>query len=1028
MSLPEFCIKRPVFTVVMSLVILALGTMSGFDLNLRWIPDVTPAQVSIVTSYSGASPQLIENEITRPLENALAGVDGIDTVISRSRQSTSQIDITFEPQMNVDLAVDDLRSHVGKVNNTLPKNAEQPVIAKADPSSIPVIFFTYSDTKKTTQQLTDYVKRFVQPELEAVKGVGDVTYYGARNYAVRIWLDPQKLAARGVTADEVYNVLKTQNVQVPSGRIKTDNRYYTVLTNEKLQSLDDIEKLIIRQENNHSVRLSDVATIALGSEDEDNTFRFNGELALALGVIPQSNANPLQVAKDVLQRDHQLRKSLPNGMQVKVVFNQATFISASIKSVLHSILEAVLLVILVIALFLGRLRSALIPIVTIPVCLIGGFSFIYLLGYTINTITLLAMVLAIGLVVDDAIVVVENVTRHIESGKGRLSAALIGSKEMVFPVVGMTLTLAAVYIPVGFAQGVVGQFFREFAFTLAGCVLISGFVALTLSPMLCATLLRVGESKSSFGEFVERWSMKLNHGYKKVLTFVLEKRIGVVILLVAIGVSCGMLYRSLPSELAPVEDMGAVNIFIASPDDASFKYTDHIAKEVEKLYPELPGFSSYLINVGSWSPKNSFSMVKLKDWKERDKSSTEVAKLLTEKTDKIPGANIYVQPPLPPISWFSDDSGNNFSLAVMTTGSYKELYDVMQVLKDRVKDYPGFTYVDSRLRWDTQLFEIKVDREKAAVLQIPIENINANISAMLSGMNVTDFEYNSENYKVILQMNEQALSNPNLHDQFYVRNREGQMIPLSDVASIEQKTFPNRLSHIDRMRSDVLSISLKPGYSMAEVIDYLSEVAHEVLPENMKYEFLGSAKEYLKSSHVMMMAFLLGLLFIYLTLAAQFESFIDPFIILLTVPFAMFGALLTLKLTGLTLNIYSNIGLVTLIGLIAKHGILITEFANNKRKEGMALRDAIIEASSLRLRPILMTTLAMVFGALPLALATGPGAETRQQIGWVVVGGMSLGTFFSLFVIPVAYSYLGRLKREPELEPLEENPTLSPQG
>ncbi len=1009
MSLPEFCIKRPVFTIVMSLVILALGCISSLDLNLRWIPDVTPAQVSISTSYSGASPQLIENEVTRPLENALAGVDGVDTVISRSRQSISQIDITFEPQVNIDLAVDDLRSHVGRVVNVLPKDAKQPIITKSDPSSIPVVFFAFSDNSRTTQQLTDYIKRFVQPELEAVKGVGSVMYYGERDYAVRIWLDPQKLAARGVTADEVYKTLKTQNVQVPSGRIKTHDRYYTVLTNEKLQSLDDIKKLILRQEDNHSIRLSDVASVTLGSENEDNTFRFNGEPALSLGVIPQSNANPLQVAKDVLVRDKQLRKYFPEGMEAKVVFNQATFISASIRSVFHSILEAVLLVILVIALFLGRLRSALIPIVTIPVCLIGGFSVIYLLGYTINTITLLAMVLAIGLVVDDAIVVVENVTRHIESGKDTLTAALIGSKEMIFPVIGMTLTLAAVYVPVGFAQGVVGQFFREFAFTLAGCVLISGFVALTLSPMLCAKLLQAKQSKSTLGMLMERGFNALNNGYKKCLTFILDKRIFIILVLIAIGVGCSMLYRTLPSELAPTEDMGAVNIFIVSPDDASFSYTDRVAKEIEKIFPTLPGFSSYLINIGSWSPRSAFSMVKLKDWKERDKSSVQIADILTGLTKNVPGANVFVQPPLPPISWFSDDSGNNFSLAVMTTGSYQELYEVMQVFKDKVKDYPGFAYVDNRLQWDTQLFEIKVDREKAAVLQIPIENINANISAMLSGMNVTEFEYNNENYQVILQMNEDALSNPNVHRQFYVRNRDGQMIPLSDVATIEQKTFPNRLSHIDRMRSDILSISLKPGYSMAEVIDYLTEVSRDILPENMKTEFLGSAKEYLKSSHLMMMAFLLGLLFIYLTLAAQFESFIDPFIILLTVPFAIFGALLTLKLTGLSLNIYSNIGLVTLIGLISKHGILITEFANNKRKEGMSLRDAIIEASSLRLRPILMTTFAMVFGALPLALATGPGAETRQQIGWVVVGGMSLGTFFSLFVIPVAYSYLGRL-------------------
>lgn len=1011
MNLPAFCIRRPAFTIVISLVMMIIGVLSFMNLPIRWIPDVNPPTVSISTQYPGANASLVEHDVTKPIEEVLSGVSGIEMLNSSSSQGESGIYITFRLGTNMDAAVEDIRSSLERVRDTLPKDVTSPVVAKSNRNDRPILYIAFNDNHRSARELSDYIDKLVVPNFETLDGVGSVLAYGKRVSAVRVALDPGKMASANVTVDEVAQLLREQNASIPAGQIRGQDRYYTVVMDTSLKSIEQFNNLIIRDNQNQTLRLKDIGEATIEAKDTDSAFRINGKAGVVLAITAQSNANPLDVEKKVKLAFNDLKRTLPAGMKANIVFNQADYIRASIHSVYESFIEAIIFVWIVIFAFLCRFRATWVPLITIPVCLISAFTILYVMGFSINTISLMAFVLAIGLVVDDAIVMLENINRHIEAGMPAFDAALLGSKEMIFPIIAMTITLAAVYAPIAFTPGLLGVLFREFTFTLAGAVIISGVVALTLTPMMCAYVIPAKAGNHplfllKYQHWVNTNLLKLQQHYQHLLAQAIQKRHWVVILLIITALLGLSLFHFLPSELAPAEDMGQVYVSMNAPQSASFTYTDHYARQLEPVFAKTEGIDAYLSML--FGPTSSFQFLKLKPVGERKQSTSDIVAALSDELKILPGVNVHVFAPMPPLAHFANStSGDNVGMVIMTTRDYSELQASVQRIMDDIRKNPAFIHVDNDLKWDTEQFYITVDRERAADLKVPIANITNTISTLLAGRSIGKMD----NADVLVKLNENALANPNILQNLYVRNLDNNVIPLSNLVSIRAASAPQMFNHYDRLRADTIYISLAPNFKMDEAIKSLEKIAQDNLSDEMKFTFTGEAKSFLESAGKTLFTFTLALIFIYLVLVAQFESFIDPFIILLTVPFAMIGSIITLKLFGGSLNIYSNIGLITLIGLVAKHGILITEFANRIRAAGKSTQEAVIEAAMLRLRPILMTTAAMVLGALPLAVAFGPGAESRQQVGLVIAGGLLFGTLFSLIVVPIAYTYLAPFRR-----------------
>lgn len=1014
MNLPAFCIHRPVFTIVLSLVLTIAGVLCFILLPLRWIPNVNTPQVSISTRYPGANARLIEKEVTKVIEETLSGVNGIETINSTSRQGESQISLMFKLGYNIDNAVQDIKSSLERVRGALPKDAENPQVLKASSNNeaIMIISFYRKDSlssEDNNQALSNYVEKYIVPTLETLDGVGKVDMYGKRTTAMFIRLDPAKLAGLRVTIDDVMQLLQYQQTAIPGGQIKGRDRYYSVLTDMSLKTPREFNELILRTEDNQVIRLKDVGEAQIDVADSDSSFRVNGKTGIALGISAQSIANPLVVESQIQRSLKDLKRNLPHSIGMNIIYNQADYIRSSIHSVYESLLEAVFFVWIVIFAFLCAFRATWIPIITIPVCLISTFMILAIFGFSINTITLMAFVLAIGLVVDDAIVMLENINYWIEKGLTPLEAALKGSKEMIFPVIVMTLTLAAVYAPIAFTPGLLGVLFKEFTFTLAGAVCISGIVALTLSPMMCAFLLKPMTQHPNpvtlsmrYEAFFKQFMSHLQLRYQSILKFALDQRRWVLIFLIIIGVLGGSIYYFIPAELAPAEDMNAIQVYVSAPRGASFQYLEKHVKELETIYPDISDIHSYLSASGTSSATYGFQWLMLKPKKERILSTEDIIATINAKAKEIPGVRVNAFTPAPPLAEFAGgDEGDRLGMVLMTTQDYEVLERSTQNLITAVKEKPIFAHVDHGLKWDNLQFELTIDRDRAADLKVSLPTIIQTI-ATLQGKQLG--KVNDDN--VIVQLNQAALSNPNIFQDLFLRNTANQMIPLSQILTVKQAPAPSVFKHYDRLRADTLYLTLAPNIKVDQAVSELRQLAKTHLPEQIKFSFTGEARSFLDSTGKTFFTFLLALIFIYLVLAAQFESFIDPLIILLTVPFALIGALLFLKLFGGSLNIYSNIGMVSLIGLIAKHGILITEFANRLKQAGYTIREAVIEASLRRLRPILMTTAAMLLGALPLAFAMGPGSESRQQIGLVIVGGLFFGTLFSLLVVPVFYTYL----------------------
>ncbi|MGE0658402.1 MAG: efflux RND transporter permease subunit [Reyranellaceae bacterium] len=1007
MTLPELSIRRPVFATVMSLVILLVGFISYQRLSVREYPNIDEPVVNVNTVYRGASAEIVESQITVPLEDSLSGIDGIDVLSSVSRAERSQITVRFRLNRDPDGAAADVRDRVSRVRQQLPDDIDEPVIEKVEADAQPIIYLAFSSDRHSSLEITDYADRFVKDRLQNIPGVSGVRIFGERRYSMRLWLDRARLAAYNLTPQDVETALRRQNVEIPAGRIESQAREFTIMTETDLRTPEQFERLILRDVDGYLIRLRDVGRAELGPRDSRVIARFNGSNAVALGVIKQATANPLDVSNGVREELPRIEAEAPEGMKVGVGYDSSIFIDRSIDNVFNTIGEAVVLVVIVIFLFLRSLRATIIPLVTIPVSLIGAFALMLVFGFSINTLTLLAMVLAIGLVVDDAIVMLENISRYVEQGMKPFDAALKGAREIAFAVIAMTITLAAVYAPVAFQTGRTGRLFTEFALALAGSVLVSGFVALTLTPMMCSKLLKHQSSHSRIYMAGERFLEALNGGYRRILTLSLKVRPVVGLLWLVTVVGAVFLTISLKSELTPTEDRGTVITFGIAPEGSTIDYTFDYGRRIEQILSETPKIATYFLIVGFPQVNNVIAFARLVDWRDRDVKQQQVVASLQPKIFSIPG--IFGGPSNPP-SLGQSAIERPVQFVLQTSGPYSELQKSADQILAKARANPGLLNVDTDLKLNKPEIRVSVDREKAADLGIEVEVIGRTLETMMGGRQVTRFKQNGKQYDVMVQVADADRTNPDDLDRIFVRAASGQMIPLSNLVSFKETVAARELNHFNKLRSATITAYLAPDYSLGEALNFLEQEAAQ-LPPGTIYDYSGNSREFKSASGGFWVTLILAVLFIFLVLSAQFESFIDPFIIMLTVPLSGAGAMLALSLTGGTMNIYSQIGLVTLVGLITKHGILIVEFANQLQEQGRGKREAVIEAAVLRLRPILMTTGAMVLGSVPLALASGAGAESRQQIGWVIVGGLLLGTLLTLFVVPTFYTLLARTRQ-----------------
>ena len=1016
MQLPEISIRRPVFATVLSLLIVLLGWVSFNRLTVREYPKIDNPVVTVETKYVGASSTVVESQVTKVLEDSLSGIEGVDIITSISRQEQSQITVKFVLSREPDSAAADVRDKVSRVRQRLPQGIDEPVIAKVEADAFPVIWLAFSSDTLDPLQLSELANRVAKPMMQTAPGASDVRVFGERKYSMRIWIDPDRLAAFKLTTQDVEDALRRSNLEVPAGRIESNLREFNVTAATDLQKPNEFGEITIKLVNGMPVRIKDVARVAQGPLSERTATRLNGRDAITLGVIRNATANPLELSAAVRAMIPKIKDNLPPGIEIDVANDNSVFIDRSIKAVYTTILEAVVLVALVIFFFLRTFRASIIPLVTIPVALIGTFSMMALFGFSINSLTMLALVLAIGLVVDDSIVVLENIYRHIEEGMTPFQGAIVGSKEIAFAVVSMTLTLAAVFAPLAFTPGRTGRLFAEFALVLAGSVIVSGFVALTLSPMMCSKLLRHSEKRNWFDRNMEVLLRGLENGYGRMLGWTLgdaklgflrfSRRWFVVAVMLSAAVGTVVLFLQTKSELSPIEDRGVILTVINGPDGATMNYTMKYAEALEKIGARYQAdFDRIFTVVGNPTVAQGNVFFRGLPWEQRSRTTMDVAREITPFVASMPGVTAF---PITPPSLGQGFRERPLNFVILTSDSYQNLSQVVRQFQDEIAKNPGIVSVDTDLRLNKPEISMEVDRERAADMGVPVDAIARAVETMMGGRNVTRYKREGEQYEVVVQTTATGRDTPNDIERIFVRGRNEAMIPLSALVKIKEVVVPRELNHFSQRRSATITANLAPNYSLGEALGFMKDVSKKVLKPGYSTDLNGTSREFVESSGSLALVFVLALLFIFLVLAAQFESFVDPFVILLSVPLSMVGALLALKWSGGSLNVFSQIGLITLVGLITKHGILIVEFSNQMRGKGKSTMVAVKEAATMRLRPILMTTGAMVLGAIPLAMATGAGAESRRQIGWVIVGGMSLGTLLTIFVVPTMYTLFAR--------------------
>ncbi|EJT0555129.1 multidrug efflux RND transporter permease subunit [Vibrio vulnificus] len=1004
MRFTDVFIKRPVLAVSISFLIALLGLQAVFKMQVREYPEMTNTVVTVTTSYYGASADLIQGFITQPLEQAVAQADNIDYMTSQSVLGKSTITVNMKLNTDPNAALADILAKTNSVRSQLPKEAEDPTVTMSTGSTTAVLYIGFTSDELSSSQITDYLERVINPQLFTINGVSKVDLYGGLKYALRVWLDPAKMGALRLTATDVMGVLNANNYQSATGQVTGEFVLYNGSADTQVSNVQELENLVVKSGDGEVIRLGDIAKVTLEKSHDVYRASANGQEAVVAAINAAPSANPINIAADVLKLLPQLERNLPSNIKMNVMYDSTIAINESIHEVVKTIVEAAVIVLVVITLFLGSFRAVIIPIVTIPLSLIGVAMVMQAMGFSWNLMTLLAMVLAIGLVVDDAIVVLENVDRHIKEGESPFRAAIIGTREIAVPVIAMTLTLGAVYAPIALMGGITGSLFKEFALTLAGSVFVSGIIALTLSPMMCSKMLKAHEKPSKFEEKVHHVLDGMTNRYEKMLKAVMTHRPVVIGFALIVFGTLPVLFKFIPSELAPSEDKGVVMLMGTGPSNANLDYLQNTMNDVNKILSDQPEVEFAQVFTGVPNSNQAFGLATLKPWSQREASQAEITKRVGGLVSNVPGMAVtaFQMPELP-----GAGSGLPIQFVITTPNSFESLYTIASDILTEVTSSPLFVYSDLDLKYDSATMKIKIDKDKAGAYGVTMQDIGITLGTMMADGYVNRIDLNGRSYEVIPQVERKWRLNPESMKNYYVRAADGKAVPLGSLITIDVIAEPRSLPHFNQLNSATVGAVPSPGTAMGDAINWFENIASSKLPTGYNHDYMGEARQFVTEGSALYATFGLALAIIFLVLAIQFESIRDPIVIMVSVPLAICGALIALAWGLATMNIYSQVGLITLVGLITKHGILICEVAKEEQLHNKRSRiDAVMEAAKVRLRPILMTTAAMIAGLIPLMYATGAGAAQRFSIGIVIVAGLAIGTLFTLFVLPVIYSYL----------------------
>ncbi|MEX0604679.1 MAG: efflux RND transporter permease subunit [Marinobacter sp.] len=1005
MRFTDTFVQRPVLATVVSLLILLLGARAAMEMEIRQYPELESTTVTVTTAYPGASSDLVKGFITTPLQQAIAEASGIDYLSSTSSQGQSTIEAKMVLNYDANAALAEIQAKVASQRNVLPADAQDPVITSTTGDSTALMYIAFYSSELQVPQITDYLTRVVQPKLQALSGVGKADLLG-RKFALRVWLDPERLAAVDMTSRDVVNVLLENNYQAAVGNTRSEYVKISMTSDTDVADPEQFKDLVVKESNGSLIRLSDIARVELGSETYDQLALYKGQPATYVAIELSPGANPLTVAKLVKDELPGIERQLPAGLDVRLAYDASDFIDNSINEVIKTLLEAMVIVLVVVFLTLGSIRAAIVPSVAVPLSLIGGAFVMLLMGFSLNLLTLLSMVLAIGLVVDDAIIMVENVHRHIEAGESRYDAAINGAREMAVPIIAMTTTLVAVYAPIGFMGGLVGSLFTEFAFTLAGTVVISGIVALTLSPMLSALVLKPHGNPGRFENLVERSFTGLANSYKRALTSTMQTISVVIFFAVVVLTSIYFMVAMSQNELAPTEDQGILFYQGLGAQTATLEYLQEHGDEVQQRMAGIEGYNEDFMILGITGPNAVFGGFKMAPWGEREISQFEVQPKLQEELSKVTGLQtaVFPRPSLP-----GSGGGLPFQFVLTTGDDYERLNEVANELQGKAMQSGNFMFLQKSINFDRPVTNVKVDRDRVADLGLSMQDVGQAMSSMLGGGYINRFNMQGRSYQVIPQADQQFRTDEQALNEYYIRADNGELVPLSSVISFEKSVEPSQRTQFNQLNSLTLEGVPMPGTTAGDAMAFMEQTASEILPQGFSYDYTGETRQLANQGSALMVTFFLSLLVIYLVLAAQFESWRDPFIILVSVPMSVAGAMAFIVLGFATMNIYTQVGLITLIGVVSKNGILIVEFANQLQVDrGLSKREAVLEAAAIRLRPIIMTSLALIFAMVPLLIAVGPGAESRFAIGLTIATGLGIGTLFTVFVLPAFYILLGR--------------------
>lgn len=1014
MSLSSISIQRPVLATVFTLIILIFGVIGMTYLGVREFPSVDPPIVSVRTSYPGANSDVIETQITEPLEQAINGIPGIRTLTSTSRQGGSNITVEFELGVDMETAANDVRDKVSQAMRMLPRDVDAPIVSKADADASPIMFISLSSATRSLLEISEIAELSLKEQLQTIPGVSGIHIWGQKRYAMRLWLDPAKLAGYGLTPLDVRNAISRENVELPSGRIEGHTTELTIRTLGLMSTPEQFNNLIIREESGQVVRFMDVGRAVLGPEDERGMVTRNRIPSVGTAIVPQPGSNHIEIVDEVYRRMEHIQRDLPDDVIMEVGFDNTEYIRSSIREVRNTIFIAFMLVVVIIFLFLRDWRTTLIPILVIPVSLIGSFFVMYVAGFTINVLTLLAVVLAIGLVVDDAIVMMENIYVKIEQGMTPIQAGLAGSKEIFFAIISTTITLVAVFFPIVFLEGMTGRLFREFSIVIAGAVAISSFVALTFTPMLSTKILKQRKEHGRFYKSTEGFFLKMNNAYRNSLNSFLNKRIlALPILIGAVGLVV-VLFKNIPSEMAPMEDRSQVSIGIRGPEGATYEfmrdYVDDIADLVEEIVPERQTLMTMIFG-GSPNVR-----VVLAEPKDRVTTQQEIADRLSAAVSRKTQARAFVNQQ----STFGGRRSGMPVQYVLQAQSIDKLREVLPTFMDRVGESQVLSMADVNLRFTKPEIQVHINREKANLLGVSAQNVGQTLQLALSGQRFGYFFMHGKQYQILGELERQNRSTPLDLKSLYVRSNNGEMVQFDNLITLQEQTAPPSLFRYNRFVAATVSAGLAPGRTISEGLEEMHRIADEVLDDTFRTALAGDSKDFEESSSSLMFAFVLALVLIFLVLAAQFESFKDPLIVMMTVPLAITGALMFMWYFGITINIFSQIGIIMLIGLVSKNGILMVEFANQRKQAGMNKLEAIKYASAARFRPILMTSLSTILGVLPLTMGFGQGAASRMAMGIAVIGGLMVSTFLTLYVVPAIYTFISSEKKNTGYDPESE--------